>query len=303
MPAAATTRVFLGTVASQGCHVEHLDIKTAFLYAPMDMEVCIVIPEGFEDAGEDDLLLMAMYGTTQVGNLWGKHLHGKMIDEDGVQSTSNKCFYHFQLGENVFKVEVYEDDLAVAGACLEVVLDVTRRNSRHFEVRDLGEIRSFLGIQLVWVRKAGPVALSNPRRTVDLLKEFEMDNFKLKHTPMVPGAEQGQGEPLPEGNRLAELVGSVMYLTNQTRPDIAYAVGRLAQCMSTPTECDWRAAKRVLRYLQGSREYGIIYGGQSDLEGWVDADFAGDPATRKSTTGFQFTLHGGAILWRSRCRG
>lgn len=300
MPAAATTRAFLGTAAARGWAVHHLDVKTAYLYAPMDVDVYITIPDGFEDAGEDALLRMAMYGTKQAGHLWGKHLDGKLVEEGGVQSQADKCVYTFNEDDAVVRVEVHVDDILVGGPSDDAVKDVKRRISRHFEVRDLGEVKSYLGMQVLWDRNAGTVALSNPRHIADLLKEFNMEESKANHTPMAQGTELGGGEPLPDGNRYAELVGSLMYLANQTRPDIAYAVGKLARRMSCPTEADWRAAKGCLRYLQGTRGMGIVYGKVAPMEGWVDSDFAGDKDTRKSTTGFVFTLHGGAISWRSR---
>lgn len=117
---------------------------------------------------------------------------------------------------------------------------------------------------------------------------------------MAPGTVLGGGEALGEGNRYAELVGSLLFLANQTRPDIAFAVGKLARRVSAPTEGDMVAAKAVVRYLKGTRTMGLVYGQPCELAGWVDADFAGDTETRKSTTGFLFTLHGGAISWRSR---
>eukprot|EP00170_Pyropia_yezoensis_P003780 contig_15832_g3791 len=300
VPAAATTRAFLGTAAARGWHVHHLDIKTAYVYAAMDMDVYIVIPDGLEDAGEDALLLMAMYGTKQAGQLWGKHLHGKLVEEGGVQSKADKCVYIFHKDGATVRVEVHVDDILVGGPNPDAVQDVKRRISQHFSVRDMGVVKSYLGMQVLWDRKAGTVALSNPRHIINLLKELNMEDSKANHTPMVRGTELGGGEPLPGGNRFAELVGSLMYLTNQTRPDVAYAVGKLARRMSSPTEADWRAAKGVLRYLQGTRDMGIVYVKGARMEGWVDSDFAGDKITRKSTTGFVFTLHGGAISWRSR---
>lgn len=300
MPAAATTRAFLATAAVRGWTVHHLDVKTAYLYAPMDVEVYIVIPEGFDDAGEDALLGFAMYGTKQAGNLWGKHLHGKLTEEGGVQSNADKCLYLFTVKGTTVYVNVHVDDILPGGPDPDAVADVKGRIARHFECRDMGEVSSFLGMQVVWDKAAGSVTLSNPRHTADLLKDYDMDESKPNYTPMARGVVLGEGNALPVDNRFAELVGSLMYLSNQTRPDLAYAVGKLARRMSAPTEGDWRAAKGVLRYLQGTRDMGIKYGKEAMLEGWVDSDFAGDTESRKSTTGFVFTLHGGAISWRSR---
>lgn len=106
--------------------------------------------------------------------------------------------------------------------------------------------------------------------------------------------------PLPEEDRYAEFFGSLLYLANQKRPDIAFIVSRLARCIARATEGDWAIARRVVRYLKGNSTMGIKYGGAKALGVWVDSDFAGDLETRKSTTGFVFTLHGGAVSWCSR---
>ena len=92
-----------------------------------------------------------------------------------------------------------------------------------------------------------------------------------------------------------------MYLSVCTRPDISQAVGALARYMAHTTTAHWQAAKGVLRYLAGTSDYGIIFGGHEiTLDAYTDADFAGDIDTRRSTTGYVFILNGGAISWSSR---
>jgi len=105
---------------------------------------------------------------------------------------------------------------------------------------------------------------------------------------------------LPESNRYAELVGSLLSLSTTTRPDIAFAVGVLSRFMSCPEEDHMRAAKRVLRCLRGTTRLGLVYSGSELLQGFVDADWAGDIDGRRSTTGFVFTCNGGAIAWASK---
>lgn len=149
-------------------------------------------------------------------------------------------------------------------------------------------------------REAGTVSLANPRHAIDLLKEYRMETSNPARTPTARGEVLGDGDTLPEGNRYAELFGSLLYARNPTRPDTAYAVGRLARRMSNPTEGDWKASKTVVRYLRRTQTMGLVYGSAQALAGWVDSDVAGEKDSRKSTTGFVFTLHGGAVSWRSR---
>jgi hypothetical protein len=111
------------------------------------------------------------------------------------------------------------------------------------------------------------------------------------------------GTPLEPGNRFCELRGSLLYLANTVRPDIAQAVGVLSRYRGSPT-AHWRGALRVVRYLLGTKSYGLKLGGSDvPLQGFVDANFAGDLDDRKSTTGFVFLVYGGAVSWRSKRQG
>lgn len=298
VPAAPTTRAVLASAAARKWHVHHVDIRTAYLNAPMDMDVYIIIPDGFKDAGEVGLLLKAMYGVKQAGRLWGLFLRDTIMKAGGKPSEADACLYTFGEGEQHVVVETHVDDILLAGAQLRAVLDIKAEIAKHFEVRDLGVVSDFLGMEVRWTK--GGVTLANPRHTTGVLTDYGMLDCKPKVTPMAPGTVLGGGEPLPEGNQYAELIGSLLFLANQTRPDISFAVGKLARRVATPTDGDMVAAKAVVRYLKGTRGMGLVYGQPAKLAGWVDADFAGDTESRKSTTGFLFTLHGGTISWRSR---
>ena len=111
----------------------------------------------------------------------------------------------------------------------------------------------------------------------------------------------GSGKYLEGENRYCQLIGSLLYLANTTGPDIAHAVGVLSRYRGTPTTSHMEGALRVLRYLKDTKHFALRLGG-SDLpvEGYVDADFAGDLDTRASTTGFVFKVYGGAVAWCSK---
>lgn len=281
VPAAAATRAFMVTAAAHGWHVHHLDERTALLNEPMDAEVYIIIPDGFKDAGKTALLLQAMYGTRPVGHLWGEHFAGTLAEEGATRSEPEPCIFVFIMDGHLVIVEVYVDDAAVGGKDLATVEEVKAIIGKHYKVRDLGRINDYTGMDIVWDDPNKAVTLANSRHTAALLADFGMDDAKPNATPMAKGTCLGEGMPLENRNRFAELIGSLLYLANQTRPDIAFAAGRLSRRMSDPTSGDLTAAKGVLRYLKGTKAMGLRYAGEAELEGWVDADWAGDPVDRK----------------------
>ena len=122
------------------------------------------------------------------------------------------------------------------------------------------------------------------------------DRFNLDRCPK-NDLEREQMKNIP----YAYAVGSLMYAQVCTRPDIAFAVGMLRRYQSNPGKDHWKAAKKVMRYLQGTKDYKLMYRWTNNLEvvGNSDSDFAGCVDSRKSTSGYIFILAGGAISWRS----
>jgi hypothetical protein len=152
----------------------------------------------------------------------------------------------------------------------------------------------------------GTIKISNERMIADLLEKYGMSDANGREVPLSRGAvlKRDEGKPLDQRQYpYSALVGSLLYLAVTVRPDISYAVGVLSKYMSCPTMSHWLAAKGVLRYLAGTPSVGITYSsgsGGGELVGWCDADFAGDLDTRKSTTGYVFTISGGAVSWSSK---
>ncbi|XP_059075101.1 secreted RxLR effector protein 161-like [Cryptomeria japonica] len=103
------------------------------------------------------------------------------------------------------------------------------------------------------------------------------------------------------GTVYRQMVGSLNYLTT-TRPDIAYSINILTQFMAKPLESHWKAAKRVLRYLQGTIDFGIVYTNHLNVEltGYSNSDWAGDPDDCKSTTGYAFSIGSGVVSWSNK---
>lgn len=201
---------------------------------------------------------------------------------------------------------VYVDDLLLASKSTGAIIRVKERLGAAFDVRDLGEADYFLSMKVERDRAAGTLSITQPKLTAELIEKFGMTESNGRTTPLSPALRL---ETPKEGEELdttkypyQELVGSLLYLSVCTRPDISQAVGVLARHMSNPGKEHWQAAKGVLRYLTSTKALGITFGGgmHSELECYCDADYAGDINTRRSTTGYVFILNGGAISWNSK---
>ncbi|GAA0187557.1 transmembrane signal receptor [Lithospermum erythrorhizon] len=167
---------------------------------------------------------------------------------------------------------------------------------------DLGGMNYFLGIEVIQNRSG--TFICQKQYVEAVLRRFGMMDCKPVSTPMTTGFKLNQdkgGRPVND-TQYKELVGSLMYLTN-TRPDIMHATCLISRYMSSPTELHMQAAKRVLRYLKGTMQLGILYQ-RSKIEGellvFTDSDYAGDYDDRKSTSGFAFILNSGAVAWGSK---
>ena len=113
--------------------------------------------------------------------------------------------------------------------------------------------------------------------------------------------EQGKSKPPMDCTIYRQLIGSLLYLTH-SRLDICYAMNAMSRYMQQPHDPHWKATKRILQYIQGTRTYDIHYAANSELElvGYTDSDWAGDSIDRKSTSGYVFMFGGGPIFWSSK---
>ena len=140
-----------------------------------------------------------------------------------------------------------------------------------------------------------------------LIEKFIMLQCNAFSAPIHPdidrsiksGRDEGEYEKLPRVPYM-ELVGSLVHLSNTTRPDISYACYLLSRCMQDTRRCHWNAAKAVLRYLKGTKDCGIVYSRNGKRHGYTDADYAVDRDDRESTSGYVLLNSGGAISWRSK---
>lgn len=299
-----TLRALLATAASADLDLHHLDIKTAFLNGELEEEVWTVQPTGYEQ-GSSNLachLHKALYGLKQAPRAWHHRLKHELETMGFTESPADPALF-IKPGADPIYLLTYVDDILLASRNTRLIIASKQQLMSTFDARDLGEATYFLGMDIIRDRTNRTIKLAQGRLTADLLSKFNMTDANSLSTPINTSTKLTKnGEPLDRQTfPYATLIGSLMYLSICTRPDISQAVGALARYMANPTTAHWQAAKAILRYLAGTADYGISYGHTtSGLMAYCDADYAGDIDTRRSTTAYVFTLHGGAISWSSR---
>ena len=195
------------------------------------------------------------------------------------------------------------DDGLVCSDNESLISDIIEYLRKYFEMRctaaDL-----FVGLSIHRDRLAKTLFLSQPAYIKKILKRFNMLDCRPRSLPAEPGHHLQRSTEKNESKETMpyrEAVGSLMYLTVATRPDISYSVGQVSQFCENPEPSHWEAVKRILSYLRGTSLHGIRFGPVTDgLRGFTDSDYAGDVCTRRSTSGFLFLLHGGPVGWSSR---
>ena len=302
----ATLRALMATVAVNDLILKQLDVKTAFLNGDLEETIYMRQPPGYEEGGVGIAcrLRKSLYGLKQAPRAWNTKLNKELITMGFNPSNADPSLYSRHDKNGTIFVLVYVDDILVAGKDTTSVDTVIQAFQALFDVRDLGEADFFLGMDIHRDRTNKTLKIGQHRLVSELVDKYGLGECKGKTIPLSPSSKLTKtGEPLDRDKfGYSELIGSLLYISVCTRPDIAQAVGALTRYMAHPTVTHWQAAKGVVRYLACTIDFGIMYGisGNTGLKAFTDSDFAGDPDTRRSTTGNIFTLHGGAISWSSR---
>ena len=288
--------------------LHQMDVKTAYLNAPIDCEIYMEQPEGFEVPSSDGNKLVcklnkSLYGLKQSGRNWNNLLHYYLLENDFVQNESDHCVYSKYASKNeMMIVIVWVDDLMLAASNETLMHDMKQVFVNKFKMKDLGRLSYFLGIE--FEQNENSVTMSQKRYISKVLERFEMTDCKPKSTPSEQKLECNDTSPA-DSKTYREAVGSLIYAMTCTRPDICWIVTKLSQHLSKPLQSHWVAVKHVLRYLKGTLNKKLCYKKCEDglkLIGYSDADWASSIEDRRSTSGYCFSLakNGPPISWKSR---
>ncbi|KAL5744728.1 hypothetical protein ACOSQ2_027844 [Xanthoceras sorbifolium] len=307
-----TIRLVLKIVAAENLHLEQLDVKTAFLHGDLEEEIYMRQPEGFKEAGKENLvcrLKKSLYGLKQAPRQWYKKFDSFMSSSGFTRCQADHCCYIKRFDNSFIILLLYVDDMLVAGSDMQEIMNLKRELSKQFAMKDLGAAKQILGMRIKRDTKSETLLLSQAEYIKKVLSRFNMQDAKPVNTPLgVHFRLSKEQSPKTEEERThmakvpyASAIGSLMYAMVCTRPDIAQAVGAVSRYMNNPGKIHWEAVKWILRYLRGTTNKTLCFkGGDTTLTGYVDADLAGNVDIRKSTTGYVYTLGGTAVSWVSQ---
>jgi Reverse transcriptase (RNA-dependent DNA polymerase) len=296
---AQTTRILFAMAAENRWEVQQMDAVAAFLNGEIKDDVFVEMPMGWRQRGKVCKLKKTLYGLRSSPAIWYR-LQASFLKSIGFeQSEQDPALFSKRGPQGVVFISSHVDDYLITGSDTQGIRDLKAAMAGRFKMKDMGHCVSYLGMEIK--REGEKIYLCQAKYTTQLLKDTGMWDVKTKATPMESGEELQpvEIEKAVRQEDFRRLVGKIQWLAVMTRPDITYAVSRLASVANRPSEGAWTAIKRLLRYLRGTVEMGLTYGGSEPLRGYSDANWA-EGESGKATTGIVFTMNGGPIHWYSR---
>ncbi|KAL4573020.1 hypothetical protein LXL04_019813 [Taraxacum kok-saghyz] len=298
-----TIRLVLSIALSKGWRIRQLDINNAFLNGDLSEEVYMKQPKGFEDPAQPNhvcKLHKALYGLKQAPRAWFTKLKTYLVANGFRACQSDTSLFVHVTAKSTIYVLVYVDDLIVTGTDDSILSQFIQKLHTMFSLRDMGDLHYFLGLQ-IQKTKAG-LTLSQESYVTDILNRSNMSLSSPMATPSDPYSRLVKdGDPFADPKLYRQVVGSLQYATI-TRPDIAYSVNRVCQYMHSPTNRHWQAVKRILRYLNGTKNYCLHFKPThaTGLHAFSDSGWNSDLDDSRSQYGYAIFHGSNLISWTSR---
>ena len=305
-------RTILALAAQQDWEIDAFDFNSAYLNSELGegKEIYMEEPPSYETPGEQSVVRLqkAIYGLKQAGRKWYDALSRILTDIGFSVSRADPGVFVARKGEHILILAAHVDDCVITGSSPELIKFFKAKLNDCYALTDLGPVQWLLGIKVTRNHEARTISLSQEGYIASILERFNLQDAKAVDTPMLPSVTYSkQDSPAndTERERMArvpyrEAIGSLMYASVATRPDITFAVSTLSQFLNNPGEAHWEAVKRVYRYLSGTRDLVLTYGGDKhELRGHTDADGASQEH-RHAISGYCYSIDGGTVAWSSK---
>lgn len=303
-----TVKLLLGVAAIKNWTLTQMDVSNAFLHGELDEEIYMSLPQGYTPPDDQPLppnvvckLHKSLYGLKQVSRQWYQKLSAVILDAGFKQSSADHTLFTRKTGDIYVAVLIYVDDIVIASNNEDAEKELKAILHREFNIKDLGPIQFFLGLEIARSKKG--ISVCQRKYALDLIEYAGLLACKPCAVPMDSTVQLSKedGEALPNPTVYMELVGKILYLTI-TRPNITYAVHKLSQFLSNPSGVHLTAAQRVIRYLKSNPGQGLLFPSDSDLNlsAFADADWGACLDSRRSVSGYCVFLGHSLISWKSK---
>lgn len=301
-----TLRALLAVAAQKGFKVNQFDVSTAYLHSDLAEELYMELPPGLKVGKSNQVwkLHKSIYGLKQSAHNWNECLNDVLVGIGFSRSKADNCLYFRGSGDAQESLLVYVDDLIYTSKTQEQVKKLAKELNKHFKVKNLGDVKVYLGVQIDRT-KNGSFLLNQKGKILQMLKKFGMTECAGVRTPMEMGFVKDNEFKDSAEFKSAEIfqsaLGSLLHLSQWSRPDIAYAVNLLSREASKPSVNAWKGIQRVLRYLQYTKDFCLELSseGQAQITCWADSDWA-NLKDRKSVSGCVIKFGNSLIGWRSK---
>lgn len=301
-------RTLIAIAAALGMMIYLMDVVTAFLHGDLEEEIYMKPPAGFPcPKGKVLRVCKALYGLKQSPRAWYQKLYNTMVQKLGFRvSKYDPCvFINDKLN---LIVAIWVDDLMILAKDPASASEFRGAMAREFNMKDEGECTFYLGMNME--QTSDGIKIHQTKYLQTALERFGYQNLPGEDAPLpyktILQKSTTQCTPAQKARYSSE-VGCLNWLANQTRFDIAQPVSLLSRFTSNPSQKHIDAARHVWGYLKNTMNHGIMYQRNGSLvpTGYVDADYAMCPDTRRSTTGWVWMLAGAPVSWcsqRQKCQ-
>ena len=306
----STIRLLLVLSRRLGFSTAQVDYTAAFVQAAINEDVFVQMPKGFRKRGTILKLRRSLYGLKQSPRNFFNHLKDNLQSKtlNFIQSQHDPCLF---FGKNCIIITYVDDCLFFSKDIQEIDRVIDQLRYQGMSLNKEEDVAGFLGINISRL-PSGDIEMTQRGLIDRIITTLGLEDANPKHTPalIMPLAKDENGEEAEGSFNYASVVGMLLYLQGNTRPDISFAVNQCARFSANPKKSHEVALKHIGRYLKATNTKGLIMKNDpmTSLDCWCDADFAGlwkveqpdDPISVKSRTGFIFTLGSCPILWTSK---
>jgi hypothetical protein len=307
----ASFRTVLALAARFDWEIKLFDFNGAYLNGELDEdeEIYMQAPPGYENQGEHFVkrLKKSLYGLKQAGRKWYDALLCVLTDLGFRTSQVDSGLFYMRFKGHILILVIHIDDCIFTGSLPHLLEEYKVQFHAHYVLTDLGPVSWLLGIKVTQDRLTRSISLSQSSYIDNILVQFALANAKAQLTPMVPGAVFSHSDSPSSPNDIdrmrkvlyREAIGSLMYASVATRPDITFAMLTLLQFLDSPGDAHWAGVKHIFHYLAGTRDVELTYGAKRyDLVGYTDTDGT-TQEHRHAISRYTFLIDGGAISWSS----